>query len=358
MKINWMGYYIDYVSYGRVSSRLVRSLRRAGVQVAALAHEHLTWPQWMLEDVGGSFDNLTISAMEPMAVRPVPGRHWYLTMCEGNIIGQHNMRRIRKSQAERLFVPCEHNRQAFIESGWTGPIDLLPLGTDPTEFAPRPDPNPSRPYTFLAFADRGDRKGWIEVFDAFYVAFGGKTNGQRDVRLRIKCVTGASPTINLLSRHLTDGDPRVWYNPSHYNDVADLFSEVDCVVLPSHCEGWGMPHREAAMMEKPVITLPFSGLNDGHIEEWSIPVAGHMVAIPSREGGGLGEWMVADIDALAATMRRCYEQREWAESVGQRARRWLKANQTWDHTAQALARFLQADLQPAGQEELCLLNGR
>lgn len=342
MPINWMSYYMEYISYGRLSARLVQALRRNGCPTAALTHEHIDCGQWLRDDVGASFDNLTISAMEPMRIRSVPGRHWYLTMCEGDRVGVNNMKRIKKSKVERLIVPCEHNRTAFIASGWKGPIDVLHMGTDPDEFRPRPQPGADRPYTFLAFADRGDRKGWHEVFDAFYLAFGGKTQGRKDVRLRIKCIPRANPLMTRLLK-LQDGDPRVWYDVSLLDNVADLYAEVDCIVMPSHCEGWGMPHREAAMMGKPVITLAYSGLDDGHTDKWSIVVGGHMVQIPPQEKGGTGEWMVADLDDLASAMRGCFENPEDARRKGKQAREWLKANQTWDHAAKQLIELIRRE---------------
>ena len=341
MPLNWMSYYLEYISYGRLSARMVQALRRQGCPTAPLMHDHMDCAEWMRAELGASWEYLTISAMEPRAVRSVPGRHWYLTMCEGNRVGENNMRRIKHTNVERLIVPCEHNRLAFIASGWKGPIDVLALGTDPDEFTPRPQ-RADRPYTFLALADRGDRKGWHEVFDAFYAAFGGKTHGEKDVRLRVKCLPKSSNLMTALLK-LQDGDPRVFYDVSVFEDMADLYAEVDCVVMPSHVEGWGMPHREAAMMGLPVITLAYSGLDDGHTDEWSIVVQGHPVVMPPPKKGDSSEWMVADIDDLASAMRGCFENPEDARRKGKQARQWLKANQTWDHTARSLIELIRRE---------------
>jgi glycosyltransferase involved in cell wall biosynthesis len=342
VRVNWMGYFMDYISYGRLSARMVKALRRQGCETIPLMNDHLDCAPWLLDELGASWENLTISCMEPHAVESVPGRHWYLTMCEGDRVGAANMRRIKRTNVERLILPCEHNRQAFIASGWEGPIDVLTLGTDPDEFLPRPQQGVGRPYTFLAFADRGDRKGWFEVFDAFYLAFGGKTHGERNVRLRVKFIPKSSKMMNILLK-LQEGDPRVLYDSSVFADMADLYEQVDCVVLPSHVEGWGMPHREAAMQGLPVITLAYSGMDDGHTKEWSIVVKGHTVHVPPPKPGDASEWMVADLDDLASAMRACFENPEDARRKGARAREWLKAHQTWDHAARNLIALIRRE---------------
>lgn len=340
MKLNWVSYYVRADGYGRYSSRMVAALQRAGVDVAILTEGHRDMPDWMWRQLGVSWGPLTISCMWPELLQPVPGRHWLLSMTEGSVIPESWAKRIAAAGIERVIVPCAHNAEAFRRGGVTVPIHVVPGGTDPGEFAPVGPRPGDRPYTFLTLADRGERKGWVEVWESFYRAFGGKTTGDQDVRLIVKARKFGNPLLAVMAA-AEGADARVVYRTDDVDDMAALYAEVDCVVLPSRAEGWGMPHREAAMMGLPVITQRTGGLDDGHTHEWALVVeGGKTVPIPDAEKFAQGEWRVADVVGLAAQMRRCYEWPSWAATFGRQARAWLAANQTWDHSAHALLQLI------------------
>jgi glycosyltransferase involved in cell wall biosynthesis len=247
---------------------------------------------------------------------------------------------IHRSGVERVIVPSQHNKEAFERSGLKIPISVVPLGTDPDEF-PLVEPVRNRPYTFLTIADRGTRKGWQEVYGAFYKLFRGKTDGIQDVRLIIKSIPTGNPLLTLISK-AEDMDKRIKIDMSVYKDMADFYRQGDCLVLPSRCEGWGMPHREAAMMGLPVITQKYAGLDDGHTEEWSLIAWGGRIqpVLPQRRGEN-GEWMVASEHRVADAMQFCYYQPDKAEQVGRNARGWLSTHQTWQDSAAAMIELLQ-----------------
>ena len=184
----------------------------------------------------------TISCIPSRQVQRVPGRHWLYSMCEGSVLQAATVKRIHASGVERVLVPCRHNAEAFARSGVTIPIHVVHGGTDPEEFALLAWSREIRPYTFLALADRGPRKGWQETFDAFYKAFGGKTTGFKDVRLIVKALPGSNETVEILSKG-EDLDPRIiWQNKEAPEDnMASVYAQADCVVLPSYSEGWGLP---------------------------------------------------------------------------------------------------------------------
>jgi glycosyltransferase involved in cell wall biosynthesis len=147
-----------------------------------------------------------------------------------------------------------------------------------------------------------------------------------------------NPLINLIQDKGSSLDHRIIYNSHKYESMADLYSLADCVVLPSRSEGWGMPHREAAMMGLPVITQKYAGTDDGHTEEWAIVLPeGRMEPIPKNgRTGGSGNWMIADTRRLAEEMYECYENPERVSVEGLKAREWLSNNQTWMHSAAGL----------------------
>lgn len=286
----------------------------------------LSMPDWMLKQEGVSWDNLTISSLNPKYLQPVPGKHWLLTMVESNEVAPDQVARINRMGIERIFVPCESNVQAFRNSGVLPPVSILPLGIDPEEFFPMPYLGRT-PYTFLTLADRGLRKGWYEVWQAFYAAFGGKTRGAKDVRLLIKARVGNEPHFLKMMDGCEGKDERCVYLLDDVEDIRSVYQQADCLVLPSRYEGWGLPHREAAAMGIPVITQRYSGLHDEHLDEWAVAL---------DNGTVQADGMVADIAELAEAMSWCYGNRKEARQFAQNGARWLHENQTWQHMAREL----------------------
>lgn len=337
MKINWMGYYPQYDGYGRFNSRMVNALTSYCTDVEVLTRDHAEMPDWMLRWLDISWHRLTISCMPATEVRSIPGRHWLYSMVESSLLPKGAAERINASGVERVIVPCEHNATAFKDSGVIVPISVVPGGTDPIEFPLDQTLRPDRPYTFLTLADRGFRKGWEEVWQAFYLAFGGKTGGDKDVRLIIKVRPHNLPDTIRMMKNAEGADERVHFQIEEVTDMQKLYQQADCLVLPSRCEGWGMPHREAASMGLPVITQKYSGLDDGFIEQWSLPVQGGKIQpLPKEAVTQRGEWMIADKHALAEAMFSCYRRPEEYRIKGRLASEWIRENQTWKHTAKRL----------------------
>lgn len=340
MRLNFLFYNArNWDGYGRYSARLIQALERAHVTVFPHFEEACNAPRWMQARWGIDWSNLTISCLPPYFLQKCPGRHWLLTMTEGSECPDGWADIINKSGVERVIVPCQHNAEAFARGGVTVPITVVPGGTDPFEFPiiERESNNrTSKPYTFLTLADRGGRKGWNEVYTAFYLAFGGKTTGAQDVRLIVKCRPDGNDLLDMIAE-AKDLDARLTIQIEDVPDIAQVYAQADCFVIPSHSEGFGMPHREAACMGIPVITQAYAGLDDGHTHEWAIVVErGHMERIPADTKHIKGESRVVDVEELAETMRNAYEHPNAYRLAGQQHAMWLRANQTWAHSAEKL----------------------
>ena len=343
MRLNWLAYNFDsYDGYGRYGLHYVRALVRLGVSVAPLMLSQLKLPSWMQRAAGLDFSHLTITCTPPYMLEALPGRQWSLSMTEGTRLPGGWAQKLN-DHCERVIVPCEHNRETYERSGVDIPIHVLSGGTSPEEFPMigrngRYAPQSARPYTFLALGDRGARKGWVEVWQAFYKAF--KTpEDTPDVRLLIK----TRPHTNSLIDRICGAcrDPRITFWLADVDSMADVYAWADCVAMPSRSEGWGMPHREAAMMSLPAIVLRYSGLDDGHTHEWAIPLEKMEPGpIPACAAYMRGEWMKADVDELAGAMRWCYENPQTARAIGRKAAKWLRNNQTWMHSARGLVELI------------------
>lgn len=343
MNLNWLGYqFRDFDGFGRFGLRMIQALDRAGCEVSPWLSELANSPAWMWERLSVDWSALTISCLPPLYLHPVPGRHWLYSMTEGSELPTKPYDWadiINRSGVERVIVPCEHNRRAFVESGVQAPVYVIPGGTDPDEFSLK-NGRFTGLYTFLALGDRGARKGWCEVWQAFYKAFGSPQDTP-DVRLIIKSRPKVNDLLDMISR-AKDPDPRVRIWQEDVTDMRQVYAAADCFVIPSRSEGFGMPMREAAMMGLPVVTQRYSGMDDGHTDEWAARIVnkGTLESIPSAFEHIAGEWRKADVGELCYDMRWCYENPELAAERGTRAARWLRKHQTWDHTAGKLLNMI------------------
>lgn len=336
MQINWLGYqFRDHDGYGRFGTRIVAALMRAGVQVQPAISEGVDAPPLFHKLWGLDWDHLTISCLPPTHLKAAPGRHWLYTMTEGGDLPPGWADWIKDANIERLIVPCRHNAEAFERGGVSCPIHVIPGGTDPYEFPIIVSRETNRPYTFLALADRGARKGWTEVYQAFYKAFGSHTDTP-DVRLIIKSRPDSNDLLGTIAQ-AEPKDPRITILQSDLSDMSDFYRMGDCFAIPSRSEGWGMPHREAAMMGLPVITQAYSGMDDGYTDRWAYVVGGQQPEpIPGGFAHIAGMWRRANVDQLATALQRYYRLQDAGRAEGARSAQWLRENQTWDHTAQRL----------------------
>lgn len=324
--------------YGRYNNRLMAALERLGVTVHPQHTEMANAAGWVQERLGIDWGRLTISCLPPFYLNRVPGRHWLFTMTEGSRLPAGWTETIQRSGVERIIVPCQHNADAFAVTGL--PIHVVPGGTDPEEF-PVIDGRPDRPYTFLSLADRGARKGWVEVWQAFYKAFGAPTDTP-DARLIIKSRPDGNEMLALIAK-ADKPDPRITILMEDM-DMRDFYRMGDCLAIPSRSEGWGMPHREAGCMGLPVITQDYSGMDDGYTAHWATVIhGGRLEPIPGHFEHIAGEWLKADVPTLAAKMRFYYEHPAVARYKGTCAADWLRKHQTWADSARRLLWLIESE---------------
>ncbi len=193
-----------------------------------------------------------------------------------------------------VVVPSAWLVTVFRSSGVTVPLHVVPLGINPAyRFIPRPPGR--RPFTFLALAVGGFRKGWDAAVRGFDAAFG----ADPAYRLRIKLRAGrrlnvriVQPRVELLARDLDEAGMR------------DLFAAADAFLCPSRGEGFGLPPREAAATGLPVIATAWGGTADD-IGEWGIPLGSQLVpAWPNHpHHPRCGVWAEPDVAHLAALMQ-------------------------------------------------------
>src|SRR5690606_13333605 len=157
------------------------------------------------------------------------------------------------NRVDAVVVPAHFLVKIFRDNGVRVPIHVVPLGIDEAYLRVTRLPRGDRPYTFLAIADRGMRKGWDLAWHAFRSAFSDSDKH----KLILKCREGGM-------EHLKSGDANVEILRADLSvdAMAELYASCDCMVFPTRGEGFGLPPREFAATGGVVLATNWGGTAD------------------------------------------------------------------------------------------------
>jgi hypothetical protein len=251
------------------------------------------------------------------------------------------------NQMDEVWVPSTFNARTFRDSGVKKPIHVIPLGVDPDYFHPGVAARrPSDRFVFLSNFEWGERKAPEILLKAFTDEFGtgddavlvlkvfnndpGVNVRQQieDMRLR----KGGAPVVLMLNQHIA------------LHQMGSLYTSVDCFVLPTRGEGWGMPILEAMACGVPTIATDWSAQSDFLDDEIAYPLrVTRLVPAVAKCPYYVGyEWADPDVEHLRHLMRHVYEQRDEARAKGRRAAEAVARRWTWAHAVDRIMERLDA----------------
>ena len=187
----------------------------------------------------------------------------------------------------------------------------LPHGVDTKIFTPRPKHkemfqarNKFVAGMIATNVEPIGRKGFAPAFDAW-----GRFNEKHDdVRLYVHCdVTRNTGGLDLYQmaeqRGFTPYAPDMWQLqsnlPSH--KMAEIYSTLDVLLMPSGGEGFGIPLIEAQACGTPVITTDFTAPTDLVGAGWLVPIT-HKQHTPMNS-----YWGVANVDKIVDALEEAYD---------------------------------------------------
>lgn len=201
--------------------------------------------------------------------------------------------------ARSLIVPCSMNVRLFRESGYRGPIHLIPLWGE-APWSPLPNDDIFR---FICIGrDSGvkSRKGINELIEYFSLAF----PAEKDVRLTIK----SNPECE--RRVITDSRITAIYEDIPKVDYEHLISQHHCGVFLSGLEGWNFPACELMASGRPSIVVPWGGPADFTTPDTSWHLEYTMVQAPNDQPyNGYGRGAKPTKDSVIAAMRDAFYNR-------------------------------------------------
>lgn len=237
---------------------------------------------------------------------------------------------------DAVVTPSTFCRDVFRDSGVTAPIHVVPLGVGEVyQYSPRKadkkDNNSGAipPLTFLAFTDRGARKGWQTALTAFLMAFGDDINYRlilksRDPKQR---VIFTNPNIDVIQRDMSE------------QELYELFLIADVLINPHKGEGWGLLPREFCASGGIALTTAWSGTADA-LDQWgyALPYTLEKATWPATkfEGQELGEWAKVDAADVAERLRHVAEHIDGYGAVAQEKARNVQRLYSWQTFAETV----------------------
>jgi hypothetical protein len=280
-------------SYGLIACQLARHLTALGVRVNAMSLGKTVMDS-QPDDVRAVTSRPILPTFGGIAMGYPTNYHHHaplhygprmaLTMFESSKLPQDWIAPLNDMHA--VIVPSEFCRTVFMDSGVTAPVHVVPLGVgDIYRYQER---STGRPLTFLAFFDRGERKGGMMAQQAFTRAFGD------DMRYKLILKARAAKPGRALV--LTNPNIEVIHQDMSEQELYELYCRCDVLINPHKGEGFGLLPREFAATGGFALTTGWSGTADA-IEQWgyALPYTletahcrhlGMDKAITARQGAG------------------------------------------------------------------------
>lgn len=233
-----------------------------------------------------------------------------------------------------LFVPSEHSKQLFSDSGVTVPIEVVPLGVNTNLFRYISRPISRKTFTFLLLGNLTIRKNPGLAVSAFISLFGNKP----DVRLVLKTTGGSLARMKFPVNNIEIIDEY-----STPEQLIKHYEDADCFVFPSRGEGFGLPPMEAMATGLPTIFSDNTGMHEFANPKYNYPIPSTKKSKAfkfPKEWGNVGNWWETDIKDLKDAMLYVYNNRDEAREKGRLASEWVKSEWGFDKTALRIVKLI------------------
>lgn len=284
--------------------------------------------------------------------------HIGVTTFETNSIPDHWQPQMR--QMDELWTFSKWGKQVFEEAGIRRPITVVPHGVDTERYRPEGDmmvdvEGKEKIFTFGSNFDWNARKNPEALLRAYFKSFKPSDSvvlllksywqypiehsrayikAQIDrIRQSMGLTISDAPPVVLISSIVPEGAM-----PSFYRTL-------DCYVLPSCGEGWGLTFTEAMATGLPTIGVNWSGntefMDDSNsllVKNFKLVDVDRSVAGPQPQYAG-HKWASCDVEELGQKMRWAYENRDAAKAIGAKARQDMVAR-SWASAARGISHRL------------------
>jgi len=225
-----------------------------------------------------------------------------------------------------IYVASSFVQSIFTNHGVTVPITVMGHGFDPAHYQFTPRLREGR-FIFLCVAENLPRKNLPALVRCFEKAF----QNNDEVRLVLKL--GLHGAGNL-RQHITQPEKTILFTKQLDSDaeMVQLYQRAHCFVLPTRCEGFGMPILEAMATGLPVIVTDYSGHLDFCDRDNSFLINNRGLVDADQDGFPYikSQWGDPDEDHLIHQMRQVFSDYEMALAVGRKGFETVSEDWTWE----------------------------
>lgn len=251
------------------------------------------------------------------------------------------------NKMNEVWVPSEHNKTVFLNSGVTVPLYVIPHTFNFQLYKEERRDNAiegltSDEFVFYSVFQWTERKGPAELLKAYLTEFtagdnvalvlktymvtpGNPAEKERIIKeimfIKDRLHLNNYPKILLISRLLSRGQ------------IFSLHDSSDCYLSFHRDEGFGVPIAEAMLAGNPVICTNYGGSTQFVKPEHAYPVDYKLTPVfgmPWENYKGNTEW--ADIDIMDARkkMRYVYNNKSEAREMGVKGQEYVRTNLSWE----------------------------
>ena len=229
--------------------------------------------------------------------------------------------------ADAVFALSVFTKDAFRNAGVTIPIHVGGQGFDETLFHPSVLEKKNE-YTFLTVAVAQGRKGTHALIRAFEKSLG----NVKGVKLIIK----SNSWGNLKDYGVSVNNIEKVYAEYSREELAELYRNCDCFVLPTEGDSFCLPGLEAMACGLPLIITNFGGPCD-----YCTSDTGYPIAYKLKEAGYLpGYQATPNEDDLASNLYYVFHNQEEAKKRGVLGAKIAHSKWTWKDDAKRNVNFL------------------
>jgi glycosyltransferase involved in cell wall biosynthesis len=368
MKINLVGAFSDSSGYAQFARSWATAMHRANwdVSIEQISFEHTHADHGAYGEICKSLLSKPCKTPDINIINMIPkvyqsfikpnSMNIGFTMFETSKIPPIWVQQCNRMDA--ILVPCQWNKEVFISSGVTVPVEVASPGIDPALYPAKRQKNiDNADFKFYSIFQWSERKNPAALVRAFTSAFAGNTHVSLTLKTYLKDYS--KDEFEFLHKEIFSIRSSIESNLSHPRiiikhekltdqQIINMHMTNDCFVLPTRAEGFGLPYIEAMMIGNPTIGTRYSGnlefMNDdnSYLIDYQLEPVYNMRHLGGWYTSDM-RWAQPNIDQLADKMIYVYNHQKEARALAASARsdllhrlNWAKQLESFNTTLQSL----------------------
>ncbi len=262
MQINYFGILRSPVSWAKIGRELISEFINQGNDVCIFERRGFCYDKnWKLpfeKHIQNKFlYEKTLAFEYPLNYKFINTRYKFgMLVYETTQVPEHWVKEINEN-LDILFLPNEFNKKIFIDSGVKKDIiKVVPYGINQRIFNKgKKIIKKNKKFTYLCVCMPQKRKGIDILIKTFEKIF----KNDKDVELIIKFPYKIGKSSYDIDIKINCENVKIINEQFTEEEMADLYKNSDCFILPSRAEGFGMIYLEALACGIPVIATGWGG---------------------------------------------------------------------------------------------------